>query len=53
MNYYETFYFAMNFTKYDSPVYTLQLIYKTIYNCLIFTSFYLLKLYNKKFLQLS
>lgn len=27
----------MNFTKYDSPVYTLQLIYKTIYNCLIFT----------------
>ena len=37
VNYYETFNFAMNFTKYDSPLYTLQLIYKTIYNCLIFT----------------
>ena len=45
--------FAMTFTESDSPVYTLQLIYNTVYNRFVFyllrtICFYLLKLYNKK-----
>ena len=45
--------FAMTFTESDSPVYTLQLIYNTVYNRFVFyllrtICFYLLQLYNKK-----
>ena len=43
----------MTFTESDSPVYTLQLIYNTVYSRFVFyllrtICFYLLKLCNKK-----